>query len=66
MNTNMELAEEEVDLIYGVPLLLVLQSTQSNTDILEVPMEVLLDFGEAMRGINDRMAERRDSRTALQ
>lgn len=64
-NANMELVEEGVDLMYGVPLLLVLQSTQSNIDALEVPVEVLLDFGEAKRGINDRMARRRNSRTSL-
>ena len=50
MNANLELAEESVDLSSGVLWDLVLQCFQRRMDVLEVPMDIALDFGEAVGG----------------
>lgn len=65
MNANLELAEESVDLSSGVLWDLVLQRVQRSMDVLEVPMDIALDFGEAVRGISDGMRDSRNWRTAV-
>ena len=47
MEANLELAEEGVDLEHRLVRGLVLQSMKRGVDILETPMEVVLDFREA-------------------
>lgn len=59
MDANLELGEESVDLSSGVLWDLVLQRVQCIMHVLEVPMDIALDFGEAVREISDGM---RDSR----
>ena len=66
MNANMELAEESVDLDQRILRDLVLQSVQSGIDILEAPMELVLDFREPKGRSTERKIEGMTERTVSQ
>ena len=51
MNSNMELANEVVDFRHRVLWNLVLQCAQGSIDIIEAPIQLVLDIREAKNGI---------------
>ena len=66
MEANLELAEEGVDLKHRLIRGLILQTMKSSVDILETPMEVVLDFREADGKSAEGNIERRNLQTVLQ